>query len=110
MKNLIYYKGYYGTVEYSEDDDILFGQIAFIRDAITYEAEDIKTLKHEFYNAVDDYIVTCEKLGKQPNKTCKGSFNVRVGENLHCKTAIYAEQHNTSINNVVKEALEKYIA
>ena len=32
MKNAMTYKGYAGTVEYSEEDNILFGRIAGIDD------------------------------------------------------------------------------
>ncbi|MFA6990182.1 MAG: type II toxin-antitoxin system HicB family antitoxin [Candidatus Gastranaerophilaceae bacterium] len=110
MSKLMEYKGYYGTAEYSPDDEVFYGKIAFIRSLILYEAETAKELKQSFQEAVDDYIQTCEEAGIPLEKPCKGSFNVRVGEELHCKAAIYAEQHNTSINSIVKEALEKYIA
>lgn len=110
MKDLLQYKGYYGTAEFSPDDEVFFGKIAFIRSLVLYQAENAKELKQAFQEAVNDYLETCKDQGIEPEKPCKGSFNVRVGEELHSKTAIFAEQHNTSINNVVKEALEKYIA
>ena len=110
MSKLLEYKGYYGTAEFSPDDEVFFGKIAFIRSLILFQADTAKELKQAFQEAVDDYIQTCKKQGIKPERPCKGSFNVRVGEELHCKAAIYAEQHDTSINNVVKEALERYIA
>lgn len=110
MSKFMEYKGYYGSAEYSSDDEVFFGKIAFIRSLVLFQAESAKELKKSFHDAVDDYIQTCNEQGIKPEKPCKGSFNVRVGEELHCKAAIYAEQHNTSINNLIKEALEKYIA
>ena len=42
------YKGYVGTVEYSEEDACLFGRIAGIRDIITYEGESVVEIKTAF--------------------------------------------------------------
>ena len=110
MSKLMEYKGYYGTAEYSPDDEVFYGRIAFIRSLVLFQADSAKELKNSFQEAVDDYIETCKEQGIKPERPCKGSFNIRIGEELHCKAAIYAQQHETSINNVVKEALEKYIA
>ena len=37
MKNAMEYKGYFGTVEYSEPDNILFGKVIGIDSLISYE-------------------------------------------------------------------------
>jgi predicted HicB family RNase H-like nuclease len=39
------YKSYIGSVDYSEEDKVLFGKIEFIRSLINYEATDVKSLK-----------------------------------------------------------------
>jgi len=54
---------------------------------------------------VDDYLATCKTLGKQPNKTFKGSFNVRLSMDLHRKAAFIASKHSTSLNDFVKRAI-----
>ncbi len=107
MKNIIKYKGYYGSVEYSDEDEVFHGQVLFINDLVTFEGESIKELKQSFQEMVNDYLETCKRLGKKPDKLFKGSFNVRVGSKLHQKTALFAETHNKSINTIIKEALEE---
>ncbi len=108
MTNIIEYKGYYGSVEYSDEDEIFHGQVLFIKDLVTFEGESVKELKEGFKFMVDDYLEICKKLGKKPDKPFKGSFNVRVGSELHQKAALYAETYGyNSINAVVKEALEE---
>ena len=110
MKNIIKYKGYYGAVEYSDEDEVFHGQILFIKDLVTFEGESVKELKEGFKYMVDDYIETCKRLGKKPEKPFKGSFNVRIGSELHQKTALFVETHGyKSINSVVKKALEEKI-
>ena len=110
MKNIMEYKGYHGSVEYSDQDEVFYGQVLFINDVITFEGTDVKSLKEGFHLMVDDYLEMCQRLNKQPDKPFSGSFNIRTGSELHKKIAIFAEKQGKSLNKVVVEALEKYIA
>ena len=107
MKNMLHYRGYYGSVEYNEDDGLLFGRVQFVRALISYEGKNAKTLRKDFHDAVGDYLATCAKKGMEPEVPFKGSFNVRVGKDLHRKLAIVAAQEGKSLNKLVAEALEK---
>ena len=88
---------------------IFFGQIEFIKDLVNYEARDAESLVNSFQESVDDYLASCKEANKQPDKPFKGSFNVRIGTELHEKVALYALQHEDTLNNVVKNALSKFI-
>jgi predicted HicB family RNase H-like nuclease len=103
------YKGYIGSVRYSAEDDVLHGRLQGIRDLVTYEGTDVASLKQNFYEAVEDYLKTCKKRGKAPQQPFRGSFNVRVGSELHKRAAVFASEHNKKLNSVVSEALEKYL-
>ncbi len=109
MSNTLEYNGFYGSVEYSKEDDCLYGKILFIDDLILYEGNSLVELKKDFQDAVDEYIEDCKKEGKNP-KVFKGTFNVRIGSELHKKVALIAESNHKSINSIVIEALEKYTA
>ena len=50
------YKGYIGTVDYSEMDSIYFGKIEGIEDLVNYEGKNLSELTEAFHEAVDDYI------------------------------------------------------
>lgn len=50
------YKGYIGTVEWSEEDKCFHGKVLFIRDLVIYEGKNLEELKHDFEIAVDDYV------------------------------------------------------
>ena len=56
MNQNIEYKGYVGSVEYSESDKLFFGKVQGIRSLISYEGADIKKLIQDFHGAVDDYL------------------------------------------------------
>jgi len=110
MKNLLEYKGYYGSVEYSGEDDILFGKVLGINSLISYEGDSIKSLKSDFEGAVDDYLTLCQEQNMEPEKTYKGSFNIRIAPELHKKLAIYSFANNHSLNATVEEAIAEYLA
>ena len=71
MKNTMEYKGYIGSVEISEKDGIFFGKVLGIRSLISYEGENYKEFCEDFHGAVDDYLVSCEAEGKEPEKAYK---------------------------------------
>ena len=59
MNNILEYKGYNGTVEYSADDSILFGKVIGIKSLISYEGQSVEELKADFEGAVDEYLEYC---------------------------------------------------
>lgn len=107
-KELLSYKGYNGSVEYSLSDGVLYGNILFIRDLVTYEADCIDELKAAFEEAVDDYLDDCVALGVEPNKPFTGTFQVRVGEDRHKRLAVEQVRTSLSINQLVCRAVDEY--
>ncbi len=110
MKNLLEYKGYSGTVEFSADDETFFGRIAGIRDVVSFEADSVAKLKKSFREAVEDYTETCEKLNKHPDKEYKGSFNVRIKPKIHRLAVIKSAAMKMSLNQFVEVVLEKEVS
>lgn len=110
MKNILEYNGIQGSVEYSPEDDCLFGKVLLIDDLILYEGQSIDELKKDFRSAVDEYLEECKETAKPVKKEFKGTFNVRIPPKLHEKVTLTAQSKHKSINNIVTEALEKYVA
>ena len=103
--NMLKYKGYYGSVEYSANDECFFGKIIGTSDLVTFEGESVTALKDAFAEAVEDYIVLCKEVGKEPRKAYKGSFNVRISPELHRDAAIIASSRGISLNALVEKAI-----
>lgn len=103
------YKNYLGTIEPELESNMLFGKLAFIRDTVTYEAETLKALNDAFKESVDAYLLSCEELGRTPQKPCKGSFNIRTGEALHREAVIAAEGQslNAFVCDAIREKIER---
>ncbi|MFL0806925.1 MAG: type II toxin-antitoxin system HicB family antitoxin [Oceanobacter sp.] len=103
------YKNYLGTIEPELESNTLFGKLAFIRDTVTYEATTVKELEHEFRRSVDEYLLSCEELGREPQQPCKGSFNIRTGEELH-RAAVFAadgQSLNAFVCDAIREKIER---
>lgn len=66
MSSTIQYKGYIGSVEFSEEDRILYGKVKGIRSLISCEGSTAEELIHDFHEAVDEYLSFCESSGKSP--------------------------------------------
>lgn len=110
MSNTIEYKGYIGSIEFSEEDNIFYGKVQGIRSLISYEGENAKDLIKDFHMAVDDYLQLCAERGTEPEKAYKGTFNIRISPELHKSAAIYATEHKMSLNAVVETALSGFMA
>lgn len=107
MSHYMNYKNYTGTVEYSSEDDCLYGKVLGVRGLLSYEGQSVAELKEDFHHAVDEYLSFCEQKGIKPEKSFKGSFNVRVTPELHRMATIKADERNVSLNTFVSMALER---
>ena len=104
------YKDQIGSVEFDFEDNCLHGQLLHISDLVTYEAETLEHLRREFEAAVDDYLDTCAELGVEANKPFKGSFNVRIGPELHKQITFKASELGISVNDAVTRAVSDFVA
>ncbi len=66
-------------------------------------------MESNFHAAVEEYLAFCAAEKKTPDKPFKGSFNIRVGPDLHKQAALFAEEHNQKLNTVVSRALEDFL-
>lgn len=110
MKDMMSYKSYLGSVHYDDEERTFHGKLEFIRSLISYEGTTVDNLRRAFEEAVDDYLDLCIQQGIEAEQPFKGSFNVRTGSDLHRRAALLAQRSGTTLNQVVAEALERYLA
>ena len=110
MNNTMEYKGYVGSVEFSEEDGLFYGKVMGIRALISYEGTTAHELIDDFHGAVEDYLELCEAEGKEPEKAYKGSFNVRISPELHKQAVIFAASQGISLNSFVESVLRTSLA
>jgi len=74
------YKGFIGSIYYSDEDEVFHGKLEGIRDLVAYEGTDVASLKRGFREVVDDYLATCKKGTK--------SRRFLLGERSMCGLAL----------------------
>ena len=105
----LHYKNYVGSVEFSEEDAVFHGKVIGIKPLLSFEGDSVSALIEDFHNAVDEYLEFCAEKGKQPEKPFKGSFNVRIGVDLHRKAAQVAAMRGVSLNMLVEDAIRQAV-
>jgi predicted HicB family RNase H-like nuclease len=101
------YKGYAARIDYSDEDGCFIGHIVGIQDIIGFHAESVKELCAAFEDAVEDYVATCEKSGRAPQKPYSGRLMLRVPPEVHARAAMMAEAHGMSLNQWAAEVLSR---
>ena len=107
--NTMSYKGYPARVQYSEEDGCFVGHIVGINDIVGFHGDSVIELRQAFEEAVDDYLETCEKLGRAPQKPYSGNLMLRIPPDVHAAVAAAAEVTGKSINPWATEMFEKAV-
>lgn len=109
MSSVLKHGAYTARVEYSAEDRVFFGKIDDITDLVSFEGTTVEELENAFVEAVEDYLVLCKANGKEPEKPFKGSFNVRMQPELHRQAALASRERNMSLNQLVVEAVRRFV-
>ena len=109
MSSVVRYRGYVGSVEFSEEDCLFYGKVLGIRGLISYEGSSAKELLEGFHGAVDEYLSVCNAEEIEPEKPYEGSFNVRIEPELHQQAALCAMAMKISLNSFVESAIRKSV-
>ncbi len=110
MNDTLTYKQFIGSVHFSDRDKAFFGKIEGINDLVSFEGQSVAELTTAFDEAVEDYLELCREAGKEPLKSAKGSFNVRIPTELHRQALSRAAREGISLNRLVKKAIEREVA
>ncbi len=105
MNSMLEYKGYHASIEYDAEDNIFVGEVFGITDSLNFHGTSVTELKEMFEQSVDNYLELCEKIGKNPDKEFKGTFNVRIPSEMHKKAALAAAKQKITLNQYVMRAI-----
>ncbi|MEW9920429.1 type II toxin-antitoxin system HicB family antitoxin [Marimonas sp. MJW-29] len=109
MMNVMTYKGSSARIEYDDDDGILTGRIAGIRDGVGFHGDSVEALREAFHEAVNDYTETCARVGKEPPKPYSGKVMFRVDPDVHRKAALAAELSGKSLYQWAEDFLREAV-
>jgi len=92
MNNLLEHKGHMGTVEYSADDNILFGKVVGIRSLISYEGDSLQTLQSDFVDGIEHYLSCCANENVEPEKPYNGNIDIRISPALYKQLHVFQQE------------------
>lgn len=107
--SMMNYKGFSARIEYSDEDGCFIGRVAGTQDVIGFHGQSVAKLRAAFKEAIDDYLETCARVGKQPNKPYSGQFRLRLSPDLHARVAIAAESKGKSLNTLITDLIERAV-
>ena len=109
MSSMLEYRGYHATVEFDADDNIFVGEVFGTTDSLNFHGSTVEELKKMFRQCVDNYLELCEKIGKEPDKEFRGTFNIRISPELHKKAALAAAEQKITLNQYVLKAINRSV-
>ena len=107
MNSMLEYKGFHASVEYDAEDNIFVGEVFGITDSLNFHGTSVTELKEMFEQCIDNYLELCEKIGKNPDKEFKGTFNIRIPPEMHKKAALEAAKQKITLNQYVMRAISQ---
>ena len=100
------YKGYVAPVQYDEADSYYYGIVANISDVIHFEGESPDEAKKAFHDSVDEYLDSCARHNRKPEKPNSGRLSLRMDPALHHKLVAAAQQRGESVGEFVTRTLQ----
>ena|ERR1700677_3972576 len=107
MSNILKYKNYIAVLNFSIEDDTIVGKVINSDAIIAFHGNNLAELKQAFEDMVDSYLEACKVAGNKPELPYSGTFNLRLGSDLHREACIKAAANNISLNTLVVSLVEK---
>jgi predicted HicB family RNase H-like nuclease len=101
------YKDYQATVEF--DDGKLFVKVLHIDDLLIGECDSAAEAENTLIELVEEYLLDCKELGKEPCKPFKGTLNVRLTPELHRQAAMSAADAGQTLNAWIMSAVSEKV-
>lgn len=103
--NTLNYQNYTARVEFDDRDNILIGRLLGIRDSVSFHADSVSELRAAFKEAVDDYLETCAKIGKIPEKPVLGNLVLQMPPEVQDAALMAAQAAGKSLDQWATEVL-----
>ena len=107
MNNILKYKDFIATVQFSEEDETFIGHVEGIDSVVSFEGQSVDELKQAFEDAVESYLDFCQRKGiVEPQKSYTGVISVHIHPDLHRRIDITAKLMGTTPNGFIQKVVE----
>lgn len=109
MNTTVKHRGYDGAIIHDPEDQIYYGKVLGIRGIISYHGDTPEQAEQIFREAVDEYLTDCERDGITPQVPFE-NLTLDVPDEYRVRAALYAEEHDMKLKNVLETALDNLFA
>ncbi len=109
MSGTMTHRGYTARVEYDDEDAVFIGRLAGIRDGVGFHADTVAGLRAAFEEAVEDYLETCARVGREPQEPCSGRVRLQIDPDLHSRALLAADLAGKSLDRWAEEVLAQAV-
>ena len=106
----LFYKVYRTNVEFDEEEKYYYGKIEGIHDLVNFGTDFEDKIVEEFHLAVDDYLIFCDEIGKEPNREAGSDLKLQVNSRMYETLVNSAKNAGESLNELVERILTDYIS
>jgi len=107
MNNILKYKNYIASVQFSEEDEAFIGRVEGIDSVVSFEGQTVYDLRQAFEEAIESYLDFCKRKGiSEPQQSYTSVFNVCLHPDLHRKIATTAKIKGITLNGFITKAVE----
>ena len=107
MNNILKYKNYIASVQFSEEDETFIGRVEGIDSVVSFEGQTVYELRQAFEEAIESYLDFCRRKGiSEPQKSYTSVFNVYLHPDLHRKVEATAKIKGITLNGFITKAVE----
>ena len=108
MNSTVSYRGYDGSIIHDPEDRLYHGKILGIRGMVIYHGDTPEEAETIFREAVDSYLHSFEKEGKEPPKPF-ASLPATLPHDLRVKAALFAHEHHLDLESLFRNALSEFL-
>jgi predicted HicB family RNase H-like nuclease len=102
---MLRYKGYTGRVEFDDEAGTFHGEVADLKDVVTFQGTSVEELEQAFRDSIDDYLAFCAQRGEEPDRPFTGRLTLRLSPEVHRKAYVRAQREGKSLNQWISDVL-----
>ena len=91
------YKGYTAAIEYVPEDNLFWGDVDGITDAIIFSGSNVDELKKNFQESIDFYLQSCAETGDVPQRPASQNVTLRLAPRIYSAARAAAERTGQSL-------------
>ena len=98
-----------GPITFDDEAGIFHGEVAGLRDVITFQGRDAEELVRAFRESVDDYLEFCAERREEPERPCSRELIIRGEPELHRRIAERAAEEGMSVDQWAATVLRRAV-